>query len=179
MSKVAFSVMIGMEDKGIYSTFPVAFKKFWDAIMAALEGGTSYQWLETANFLVMFTEDGQRLPLPFYESRDLAYEIGLLEPVEDGKPSILEQPTMDNWEVYVAERYQRVPEEMLMGMEMDLLEHVEQLLGSLDELEGQEVDDDDQGVRHFLISMRSMATRIKEETETSLSTTQPEAPPAT
>lgn len=176
MLKAAFSVMIGMEDKGVHSNFPAAFKQFWEAIMVALEGGTSYQWLETANYLVMFTEDGQRLPLDFYDARDLAYDIGLLEQVESGKPNVLEQPTMENWEVYVAERYQRVPEEMMLAMQCDLMEHLGRLLKTLDEIG--DLDGDDEA-RNCLMRIRSAATYIREETKASLGDLEPESPSAT
>ncbi|MBT6691643.1 hypothetical protein HOB10_04920 [Candidatus Parcubacteria bacterium] len=163
MPKTVFSVTVGLEEKGAHSNFPAAFKQFWATIMDILDQGTSWQMLETTNFLVMFTEDGQRIPLDFYDARDLAFDIGLMQEVKDSRPNMLEQPTLENWEEYVTDRYQRVPDEMMRALQMDLLDNLGALLKVLDEAVALG-DDIDEEARVSLSDMKDAATGIKDAT---------------
>ena len=80
-----FKVQIKLKDveNGEYETFSEAFKRFFQEVKDLLENGTSYQILETTCHIVL----GNNILLDFYDSRDLAYRIGLME---EGK--IVENP---------------------------------------------------------------------------------------
>lgn len=136
MPQTTFAVTVSMELKGLFPDFPQAFKRFWEDIMETLYQGTSWQVLETMNFLVMITDDGRQLPLDFYAARDLAYEIGLLQQTESGsEPSLLEAPTMENWQDYVVQYYRRAIQDHVLAMQRGLLEKLLKLLRSVRELD--------------------------------------------
>lgn len=101
-----YTVTIGLEGVGIFNNFPDAFKKFWEMILKSLEEGTSWQVLETMNWITRKNENTQ-LPILIYDARDLAYDIGLLTPSDQPKtpPIINEAPTVDGWEEMVRERF--------------------------------------------------------------------------
>jgi hypothetical protein len=72
-----FEVVIGMKDVGKSESFKKAFKLFWEAVKKQLEDGTTWQALETADFLV-YVKKNTKLAIGFYDARDLAYKCGLL-----------------------------------------------------------------------------------------------------
>ena len=73
--------------------------------------------------------EGREFPLGFYDARDLAYNIGLLvQPGgEKSRPIVLDQPTVEGWEMMVEERYAAVPAEILSGMLGDLAENLRRI----------------------------------------------------
>lgn len=71
-----FEVIVGLETMGTYASFNEACKRFFDEIFEVVQEGTSFQWLETTNFLVKVGE-----PLAFmgfYDARDFAIRNGLI-----------------------------------------------------------------------------------------------------
>ena len=74
-----FTVMIELKDIGELSTFSEAFKLFISKIKEQVNQGTSYQVLETTNFIVLTTADGEQLAMDFYHARDFAYDNGLMK----------------------------------------------------------------------------------------------------
>ncbi len=91
-----FTPIIGMEDKGVFDNFYDAFKLLWDELTVIVERGTSLQFLETACFLEI-SSDNYKIPLSFYDARDLAYDCGLIVPDESapksGPPPLVPPPT--------------------------------------------------------------------------------------
>lgn len=76
-----FKVMIGLKDVSSHKTFVEAYKDFFHGIKQALEGGTSWQMLETTNFITYtFDQFGTTYKgaMDFYTARDFAYDIGLM-----------------------------------------------------------------------------------------------------
>ena len=67
-----------MKTVGSYATFVEAASKFFNEIDVFIREGTSFQWLETTNFLVR-TEQNESIGLmTFYEARDFSCDIRLL-----------------------------------------------------------------------------------------------------
>jgi hypothetical protein len=77
-----YEVIVSMKSVGTYLSFKQAFTVFYESIKKVLEKGTSYQWLETTNFLVNKNDPEIIQLMNFYEGRDSAYRLGLLV---DGK----------------------------------------------------------------------------------------------
>lgn len=78
----SFQVMVGLKEIGTHPTFIKAYRDFFQRIKAAIEEGTSYQWLETANFIshqAKTLNGPTKCVLDFYRARDLAYVIGLMK----------------------------------------------------------------------------------------------------
>ncbi len=73
-----FKVIVGLADVGIYDTFVEAYKILHGKIKELLASGTSWQMLDTTNFIEFTTGDGKKFPMDFYQARDFAYRIGLL-----------------------------------------------------------------------------------------------------
>lgn len=111
----SFLVLFNMEEVGIYDNFVDAFRVFWQKVLQSLEDGTSWQVLETCNFIVMVDgEANKEWPLGFYDARDLAYDIGLLSKVEgEAKPIVLDRPGEENWEEMVSDKYQAAVQAVL------------------------------------------------------------------
>jgi len=80
--KPSFKVTVGLDDIGVYPTFIEAYTELFKRIKAAVDEGTSYQMLETTNWIEHEVK-GPGGPtvcvLDFYRARDLAYIIGLME----------------------------------------------------------------------------------------------------
>lgn len=87
-----FKVQIGLEDVGQFEKFTDAFRFFYAEIKKFIAGGTSWQALETTNFITLCT-DGFNGPMDFYTARDFAYEIGLL--VGNGELQEIEEPDFE------------------------------------------------------------------------------------
>jgi len=81
-----FKVIIGMNTINENLSFQDAFKLFWEEVCKTLDNGTSWQALETSNFLVYVNRVGTELPLDFYTARDLGYITGVLVEVPESKP---------------------------------------------------------------------------------------------
>lgn len=73
-----FKILINMEDAGEYASFNAAFTKFFEEVRKTMEAGTSFQVLETANFIVFCKDSKPTGVMGFYDARDFAYETGLL-----------------------------------------------------------------------------------------------------
>lgn len=97
-----FRVIVGLEDICDRDTFVEAFRVFFDKIKEMIEAGTSWQALETTNFIVFISqdEDGKTrsIQMNFYQARDFAYEIGLMagkgelqESVEEPPPDVIQR----------------------------------------------------------------------------------------
>jgi len=93
---VKFSVTIGLREIGEFDNFFDAFKLFFDKIMESLEKGTCFQVLETMNWIEIRAESGCRVPLMFYDARDLAFDSGILvPPAAKGQPPTVVPPPED------------------------------------------------------------------------------------
>ncbi len=92
-----------MKKIGVYDNFVDAFKSFWSEMMSVLKTtGTSLQMLETANFIIII-DGAHKLPIGFYDARDLAYDIGLLVLEQpQSEPIVLNSPSVENWESIIA-----------------------------------------------------------------------------
>jgi hypothetical protein len=118
-AKRVFSVMFNMEDVGVYENFTDAFKDFWARIMADLDSGTSWQALESFHFIIQI-EGKSHIPMGYYDARDLAYDIGLLAPNGEDRPTLLDAPTVENWEELVEAKYLSVIVEYVGSLDRDL-----------------------------------------------------------
>lgn len=100
-----YVVTIGLADVGVFNNFPDAFKKFWTDALKQLEKGTTWQVLETMNWITRISNT--QLPILIYDARDLAFDIGLITPSGQPKtpPIINEAPTVEGWEEMVRERF--------------------------------------------------------------------------
>lgn len=76
---VMYEVIISLEPIGQYESFKTAYFKFIEEIKTILKQGSSWQWLETMNFLVRIDPSGSTIPMPFYEARDFAFDVGLMK----------------------------------------------------------------------------------------------------
>jgi hypothetical protein len=62
-----------------FDNFYDAFKVFYEKVKEMISGGSSWQVLETMVWIeYVSTTPKLKLPMMFYEARDLAYDIGLL-----------------------------------------------------------------------------------------------------
>ncbi|MEK7072465.1 MAG: hypothetical protein AAB969_02740 [Patescibacteria group bacterium] len=104
-SGLIYVVTIGLADVGVFNNFPDAFKKFWADIVKQIKEGTSWQVLETMNWITRISNT--QLPILFYDARDLAFNIGLITPSDYPKtpPIVNEAPTINSWEEIVRERF--------------------------------------------------------------------------
>ena len=92
--------------------------------METLEGGTSWQALETFHFIVKIEGDSQ-MPMGYYDARDIAYDIGMLVQRGEGeeKPRLLDAPTVGNWEELVEAKF--------MSIVVAHVDHLEKEMGDL------------------------------------------------
>lgn len=65
-----------------HKNFYDAFKALYDGVSKMVDEGTSWQALETFVW-IEYENEGKKIPMFWYDARDLAYELGLL--VEKGK----------------------------------------------------------------------------------------------
>jgi hypothetical protein len=121
-NEITYEAIVGMESIGKYKSFNEAFIKFFEGINLTLEKGTSYQLLETTNFLVCTNSLIVIGVMPFYEARDFAYGIGLLV---DGKiQQKVNEPTPD----VVLKTYKKLTEKMVAAEFHGLLATLQQIL---------------------------------------------------
>jgi|GEM_PF-6830094 len=74
-----FKVTVFLKDVAVYEKLTEAMVDFFTKIKEAIADGTSWQALETTNFIVMIDEDGAEYPAEFYDVRDFACENGVLK----------------------------------------------------------------------------------------------------
>ena len=75
-----FEVFVCLKRTGRrYKTFHYAFARFYRGIRVLVDGGTSWQVLETTNHLVYSGQNGIRVVLDWYEARDITYALGLMQ----------------------------------------------------------------------------------------------------
>ena len=72
-----FEVLVNLKSVGTYPSFIEAATKFFEEIDTFLQEGTSYQRLETANFLVS-KKTSEIGVMTFYDARDFSCKLGLL-----------------------------------------------------------------------------------------------------
>ncbi len=73
-----YKLTIELKEVGEYKTFSEAFRELYERVKKMLKDGMALFTLEQTIFIE--TEiDGIKCPLGFYDARDLACEIGLLE----------------------------------------------------------------------------------------------------
>lgn len=96
-----YEAIVNLKPVGSFKSFNEAFIKFFEEIVKVIEGGTSYQWLETANFLVS-TQPGEPTGvMTFYDARDCAHDIGLMvdgkiqQGVAEPAPGVISQAFKD------------------------------------------------------------------------------------
>ncbi len=118
-----FEAIVGLKNLGKFSSFNEAFTTFGEKIKEAIGNGTTVQWLESTNFLVQNDTSGAEVGfMTFYEARDFACKIGLL----DGgrlQENVAEPPP----EV-VMEAFQRCAAERLMSETMGFLSSIKAIL---------------------------------------------------
>ena len=86
-----FKVMIAMQDVATAPNFPEAFALMYREIKKLLDNGTSYQVLETTNFISWLDPGSEEeIVLPFYDARDLAYTLGLIKNEGELQPVTVE-----------------------------------------------------------------------------------------
>lgn len=73
-----FEIIVGLQRVGSYKSFNEALIKFFEEIGLVIQKGTSYQWLETSNFVAITHSSEPTDVMNFYDARDFACEIGLL-----------------------------------------------------------------------------------------------------
>lgn len=73
-----YKLIIELKEVGEYKTFPEAFREMYKRIKEIVKNGTALQTLETTNFIEAEINE-EECPLTFYDCRDLAYAIGLME----------------------------------------------------------------------------------------------------
>ena len=81
-----FKVVIMLEDVSTHETFAEAFAEFYRKTKQLVEEGTTWQVLESANFIVHTMQIGFEkvdVPMNFYLAKDLAHSAGLL--TDNGK----------------------------------------------------------------------------------------------
>lgn len=69
-----YTVAIYLKDIGKFPTFYEAFKAFYEALKAELKTGATWQAIETTCWIEHNNE-----PLYWYQSRDLAYKLGIMK----------------------------------------------------------------------------------------------------
>lgn len=86
-----------LKEIGSYPTFDQAFKAFFDAVKAQVDGGTTWQVLETTCRMTCdLNISGQKyeMEMDWYECRDWAYHLGLMnekhlvDPLPEIKPEL-------------------------------------------------------------------------------------------
>jgi len=118
-----FRIIVGLEDVGEFPKFTEAFKLFFAKIKEQVTGGTSWQVLETSNFIVYVTPTDKR-PMSFYQARDFAYEIGQL--VGRGELREVEEPSESTLEAAFAKVVEEYFDEQLRAL-LQILGTVRQL----------------------------------------------------
>ncbi len=112
MYKTTVALQCGMKEFGPFNTFAEAFTAMVSGVNKMLEEGTTRQMLDTAVFIER-EESGRTIALDFYDSKDLAYDCGLMRDgkLVDSPPSVDDRLVAQRFESQVQGRLEALVSE--------------------------------------------------------------------
>lgn len=106
-----FRNMISLKDAGDYDDFSVALKDLITKVIETAKTGAPQQFIETC-VMVLVDNNGNEIPMGFFDVRDLGYELGVLR----GEGEFVDPPPELDNKVIV----QKFRENLLGGLQAEL-----------------------------------------------------------